>query len=122
MEMLKCHAEGALVNKATRKGPEEKSPALTLEETSINMRLDWKQFALPEVGLRAGPGGSAAEEGSCSRRFPPSDVPAAGPRTLRGCRARRAAPGNRGTGVEFSKSESKRLGRRQTGGGGGGVS
>lgn len=39
MEMLKCHAKGILVNKATRKGL-EKSPELTLEETSIKMRLD----------------------------------------------------------------------------------
>lgn len=40
MEALKCHTKGILVNKATRKRLGEKSPELTLEETSIKMRLD----------------------------------------------------------------------------------
>lgn len=39
METLKCHVEGILVNKATRKRLGEKSPELTLEETSI--KRDW---------------------------------------------------------------------------------
>lgn len=40
METLKCHVEGILVNKATWKRLGEKSPELTLEETSIKPRLD----------------------------------------------------------------------------------
>ena len=40
METLKCHVEGILVNKATWKRLGEKSPELTLEETSIKTRLD----------------------------------------------------------------------------------
>lgn len=56
MEMLKWHAKGILVNKATlRLG--ETSLELTLEGTSINTRLDWKQFMPQGVGLPAEQGG-----------------------------------------------------------------
>lgn len=40
METLKCHTKGILVNKAAQKRLGEKSPELTLEETSIKTRLD----------------------------------------------------------------------------------
>lgn len=40
IETLKCHVKGILVNKATWKRLGEKSPELTLEETSIKPRLD----------------------------------------------------------------------------------
>lgn len=45
-ETVRCHARGILVNKATRRRLGEKSPELTLEEMSIETRLDGKQFTL----------------------------------------------------------------------------
>lgn len=49
----KCHTEGILVNKALGRGQGDAPPELTLEGTSIQMRLDQKQCSMQGTGLQA---------------------------------------------------------------------